>query len=106
MTTCNVRMARSDHTGAAEDVSHAIGPDADADAFELAGWIGGKHADGDVERDRPPAGGLDRSARGTSAGAQVEREPTVERRHPGDENGGEVVVDPSGAVRHAGAVDE
>jgi tetratricopeptide (TPR) repeat protein len=34
-----VRMARSDHAGAAIDVSYAIGPDATADVFELAGWI-------------------------------------------------------------------
>lgn len=34
-----VRLARSDHAGAAEDITHALGDDAGGEAFELAGWI-------------------------------------------------------------------
>lgn len=39
LARAKVRMARSDHDGAATDLADLVGPGADAAVFELAGWV-------------------------------------------------------------------
>ena len=39
LARARVRMARSNHDGAADDLANLVGPDADASVFELAGWV-------------------------------------------------------------------
>lgn len=50
LARARVRMARLDHAGAAADIAAVLGPDAGADAFELAGWIAYYRRDHDEAR--------------------------------------------------------